>query len=294
MYFYSGKCSLGCGVRAPSGERSRDLKAGRRDSATPPRRGVSLSGDFAVTHLPGQKSTSSRGVHEDSGKTAVRRVARRLRGERLLKVPSCRTRRGVVVTPASGKRSACGSKCAPTASCASPRWPTGISSCPRASWWWPRAEPPPAFKVERKGDDLDVETATAHRARVARQRRGDVHRHGAARRCWPKTPARRARRAASRSASIRAPTKRSIGLGQHQNAQMNLNGEDVELAQHNMDIAVPFVVSSRNYGVLWDNNSHHALRQSEALRARVARPQDPRRRGQGGRLHRELLHRRRS
>lgn len=45
------------------------------------------------------------------------------------------------------------------------------------------------------------------------------------------------------------------GLGQHQNAQMNLNGEDVELAQHNMDIGVPFVLSSRNYGVLWDSNS---------------------------------------
>ncbi|HKU88356.1 MAG TPA: TIM-barrel domain-containing protein [Steroidobacteraceae bacterium] len=45
------------------------------------------------------------------------------------------------------------------------------------------------------------------------------------------------------------------GLGQHQNAQLNLNGEDVEIAQHNMDIGVPFVVSSRNYGVLWDNNS---------------------------------------
>jgi alpha-D-xyloside xylohydrolase len=45
------------------------------------------------------------------------------------------------------------------------------------------------------------------------------------------------------------------GLGQHQNAQLNLNGEDVELAQHNMDIAVPFVVSSRNYGLLWDNHA---------------------------------------
>lgn len=44
------------------------------------------------------------------------------------------------------------------------------------------------------------------------------------------------------------------GLGQHQNRQMNYNGEDVELAQHNMGIAVPFVVSTRNYGVLWDNN----------------------------------------
>jgi alpha-D-xyloside xylohydrolase len=45
------------------------------------------------------------------------------------------------------------------------------------------------------------------------------------------------------------------GLGQHQNRQMNYNGEDVELAQHNMDIAVPFLISTRNYGLLWDNNS---------------------------------------
>jgi alpha-D-xyloside xylohydrolase len=45
------------------------------------------------------------------------------------------------------------------------------------------------------------------------------------------------------------------GLGQHQNRQMNYNGEDVELAQHNMDVAVPFVVSTRGYGVLWDNPS---------------------------------------
>ena len=45
------------------------------------------------------------------------------------------------------------------------------------------------------------------------------------------------------------------GLGQHQNGQMNYNGEDVELAQHNMDVAIPIVVSTRNYGLLWDNNS---------------------------------------
>jgi len=45
------------------------------------------------------------------------------------------------------------------------------------------------------------------------------------------------------------------GLGQHQNAQMNLNGEDVLLAQHNMEVAVPFVISDKNYGVLWDNNA---------------------------------------
>ena len=45
------------------------------------------------------------------------------------------------------------------------------------------------------------------------------------------------------------------GLGQHQNGQMNYNGEDVTLAQHNMDVAIPLVLSTRNYGLLWDNNS---------------------------------------
>jgi len=45
------------------------------------------------------------------------------------------------------------------------------------------------------------------------------------------------------------------GLGQHQKGQMDYNGEDIELAQHNTDIAIPFVVSTRNYGLLWDNNS---------------------------------------
>ncbi|ADG12001.1 glycoside hydrolase family 31 protein [Caulobacter segnis] len=44
------------------------------------------------------------------------------------------------------------------------------------------------------------------------------------------------------------------GLGQHQNGQMNYNGQDVELAQYNRAIAIPFVLSTRNYGVLWDNN----------------------------------------
>ncbi|MFM7378803.1 MAG: hypothetical protein ACKO1O_11860 [Erythrobacter sp.] len=45
------------------------------------------------------------------------------------------------------------------------------------------------------------------------------------------------------------------GLGQHQNRQMDYSGEDVELAQHNMAIAVPFLVSTKGYGILWDNAS---------------------------------------
>ena len=45
------------------------------------------------------------------------------------------------------------------------------------------------------------------------------------------------------------------GLGQHQNAVMNYRGHDVDLLQHNIVAVVPFLVSSRNYGILWDNNS---------------------------------------
>ena len=60
---------------------------------------------------------------------------------------------------------------------------------------------------------------------------------------------------ATRQQFNRGTDERLYGLGQHQNGQMNYNGEDVELAQHNMDVAIPFLVSTRNYGLLWDNNS---------------------------------------
>ncbi len=46
-----------------------------------------------------------------------------------------------------------------------------------------------------------------------------------------------------------------FGLGQHQQSAMDMMGEDVELAQHNMDIGIPFMVSTRGYGLLWDNES---------------------------------------
>ncbi|KPF65590.1 TIM-barrel domain-containing protein [Porphyrobacter sp. AAP60] len=53
----------------------------------------------------------------------------------------------------------------------------------------------------------------------------------------------------------RGTTEGLFGLGQHQNRQMNYNGEDLELAQHNMAITVPYLVSTRGYGILWDNAS---------------------------------------
>ncbi|MEZ5955201.1 MAG: glycoside hydrolase family 31 protein [Hyphomonas sp.] len=51
------------------------------------------------------------------------------------------------------------------------------------------------------------------------------------------------------------PGEGFYGLGQHQMGQMNFNGENVELAQHNVAIAMPFLISTGDYGILWDNSS---------------------------------------
>ncbi|WP_121356257.1 TIM-barrel domain-containing protein [Flavisolibacter nicotianae] len=45
------------------------------------------------------------------------------------------------------------------------------------------------------------------------------------------------------------------GLGQHQDAVMNYKGSQVLLWQNNTEVAVPFLLSKKNYGILWDNAS---------------------------------------
>ncbi|WP_158799653.1 TIM-barrel domain-containing protein [Pedobacter sp. L105] len=45
------------------------------------------------------------------------------------------------------------------------------------------------------------------------------------------------------------------GLGQHQQGLMNYRGRRVDLVQYNTDIAIPFVLSNKGYGLLWDNYS---------------------------------------
>ena len=45
------------------------------------------------------------------------------------------------------------------------------------------------------------------------------------------------------------------GLGSHQNTVMNYKGHDVDLWQHNIVDVIPLLVSSRHYGILWDNYS---------------------------------------
>ncbi len=45
------------------------------------------------------------------------------------------------------------------------------------------------------------------------------------------------------------------GLGQHQTDQFNYKDKQVFLFQNNTEVAVPFLVSRKNYGILWDNYS---------------------------------------
>lgn len=45
------------------------------------------------------------------------------------------------------------------------------------------------------------------------------------------------------------------GLGQHQDDLMNYKGYQVQLFQNNTEVAVPFLISKKNYGILWDNYS---------------------------------------
>jgi alpha-D-xyloside xylohydrolase len=46
------------------------------------------------------------------------------------------------------------------------------------------------------------------------------------------------------------------GLGQQQLGLLDLKGYDLDLWQRNATVVVPFLVSSRGYGILWDNTSY--------------------------------------
>lgn len=45
------------------------------------------------------------------------------------------------------------------------------------------------------------------------------------------------------------------GLGQHQSDDFNYKNKSEELFQYNTKVSVPFIVSTANYGILWDNYS---------------------------------------
>jgi alpha-D-xyloside xylohydrolase len=51
------------------------------------------------------------------------------------------------------------------------------------------------------------------------------------------------------------PGEALFGLGQHRHGQLNLRGLKIELVQENIEVAVPFLLSTNGYGLLWDNYS---------------------------------------
>ena len=46
------------------------------------------------------------------------------------------------------------------------------------------------------------------------------------------------------------------GLGQHQSEEFNMKGKNEDLFQYNTKVSVPFVLSNKNYGLLWDSYSY--------------------------------------
>ena len=52
-----------------------------------------------------------------------------------------------------------------------------------------------------------------------------------------------------------AMTEGLYGLGQHQNGMFNYRGATIELGQNNTDIAIPLLLSTQGYGLLWNTAS---------------------------------------
>jgi alpha-D-xyloside xylohydrolase len=52
------------------------------------------------------------------------------------------------------------------------------------------------------------------------------------------------------------PSEGFYGLGQHQAGLFNYRGSVVELAQANTDVALPLLLSTNGYGILWNTASH--------------------------------------
>ena len=46
------------------------------------------------------------------------------------------------------------------------------------------------------------------------------------------------------------------GLGQHQSEELNMKGKNEDFFQYNTKVSVPFVISNKNYGILWDSYSY--------------------------------------
>ncbi|CAM2836029.1 TIM-barrel domain-containing protein [Actinomyces slackii] len=56
-----------------------------------------------------------------------------------------------------------------------------------------------------------------------------------------------------RQSFVSDPSERLYGLGQHSHGRLDLKGLVVDLIQRNGEVSIPFLLSSRGYGLLWNN-----------------------------------------
>ncbi len=140
-----------------------------------------------------------------------------------------------------------------------------------------RARSCPAYRRRGTGDARHAEDEGP---RGARDRRDRVPRRAAARWCSPSGTAlglsspprcRASGRSTCGSSGRRTTASRSRARTATARAFVDLKGYDLDLWQHNATVIVPFLVSSRGYGILWDNTVLHALRRPARLGAH-ARP----------------------
>ena len=64
---------------------------------------------------------------------------------------------------------------------------------------------------------------------------------------------------------LSTPDEAIYGLGQHQDQLLNIKGYDLDFFQHNMEVYVPFLVSTKGYGLLWNNLSYTKFGNPDAI-----------------------------
>lgn len=54
---------------------------------------------------------------------------------------------------------------------------------------------------------------------------------------------------------------------QHQDRLLNIKGYDLDFFQHNMEVYIPFLVSTKGYGLLWNNLSYTTFGHPDSIHA---------------------------
>lgn len=117
------------------------------------------------------------------------------------------------------------------------------------------------FKVEEQGDEISVKTSQV--CATVSKTTGEVRFTDAAgrqilaedRRSFAPIEVEGTKAYTVHQVFQSADDEAFYGLGQHQADEFNYKGKNEELFQYNTKVAVPFIVSNKNYGVLWDSYS---------------------------------------